>query len=111
MSLGANGIQDWLTQRLTAVFLIIYIAVLLYFCFTHSDVNYESWKAFMFLPAMKVMTMLALLSISLHAWIGVWTIVTDYIHHNFLRQLLRAGIILALVSYFFWGFQILYGVL
>lgn len=110
MSLGGNGIRDWLAQRLTAVFLILYLAILFWFCITHSEISYESWKVFMFLPAMKVMTMLALVSISIHAWIGIWTILTDYVHQVFLRQLLQAGVILALASYFFWGFQILYGV-
>ena len=83
MSLGGNGIKDWLAQRLTAVFLILYIAVLFWFCATNSEIGFDSWKAFMFLPAMKVMTLLALVSISIHAWIGIWTILTDYIHQVF----------------------------
>ena len=111
MSLGGNGIKDWLAQRLTAVFLILYIAVLFWFCATNSEIGFDSWKAFMFLPAMKVMTLLALVSISIHAWIGIWTILTDYIHQVFLRQFLQAGVILALASCLFWGFEILYGVL
>jgi len=110
MSSGNNGIRYWLAQRLTAVFLILYIAVLFWFCVSHPQVSYENWKAFMFLPVMKVMTMLALLSTSIHAWIGVWTVLTDYVHQVFVRQLLQAGVILVLVSYFFWGLQILYGV-
>lgn len=110
MNLGGSGIRDWLVQRLTAVFLILYITVLFWFCIMHSEIEYKSWKDFMFQPAVKVMTMLALLSMSIHAWVGTWTVLTDYVHQLLLQQLLRAIVILALVSYFFWGFQILYGV-
>lgn len=110
MSLGGQGVRDWLTQRITAVYLVIYLAVLLWFCCGSVEMSYTTWKTFMLSPWMKVMTLLALLSVSLHAWVGVWTVLTDYVHQVLLRQLIQMAVIISLVGFFLWGFQILYGV-
>lgn len=108
MSFGGTGMRDWLIQRFSAVILSLYTVACLWFLLSHREITFASWYAFFMHPAMKIATLLALVSLSLHAWIGLWTVLTDYVHQISVRYFLQTIIIVALFAYFFWGFQILY---
>ncbi|GAL36190.1 succinate dehydrogenase hydrophobic membrane anchor protein [Vibrio maritimus] len=53
--------------------------------------------------------MLALASLLIHAWIGLWQVLTDYIKPTMLRGALQLTVIAVLLGYFFSGFFILWG--
>ena len=46
-------------------------------------------------------TLLALFSILIHAWIGMWQVLTDYVKPLALRLVLQLAIVVALVVTFF----------
>ena len=52
---------------------------------------------------MKVATVLFILSLLFHAWIGIWTIFTDYVKPYVLRAVLNVLVLLMLAACFFWG--------
>ena len=108
MSFGGSGIRDWLIQRFTAVYLGVYTLVCLWFLIMQSEINFTHWHAFFMHPIMKIATLLALVSLNLHAWIGLWTVLTDYVHKISIRYFLQIIIIIVLSAYFIWGIQILY---
>jgi succinate dehydrogenase / fumarate reductase membrane anchor subunit len=109
MSLGGTGSRDWLVQRFTAVFLAIYTLTLFIFILRHPDFNYGEWLLLFSHPVMQLATLFALLSIAFHAWIGLWTVLTDYVKPLFVRYVLEALIILVLFVYVVWGIFILWG--
>ena len=88
-SYSANGLRDWLVQRVSAVVLAIYSIFLIGFFVLHSPVTYAAWSALFAHTWMKVFTLLTLASLVMHAWVGVWTILTDYIKLPCLRVFLR----------------------
>ncbi|GAM73170.1 succinate dehydrogenase hydrophobic membrane anchor protein [Vibrio ishigakensis] len=53
--------------------------------------------------------MVALASILIHAWIGLWQVLTDYIKPTLLRGSLQFALIAVLFGYFFSGLFILWG--
>lgn len=108
MSFGGTGIRDWLAQRLSAVVLFFYTIAIGWFFITHPKVTYAGWYAFFMNPIMKIATLVALLCIVLHAWIGIWTVLTDYVHKVFIRSLLELIVGVSLFVYLVWGIQILY---
>ena len=115
-SLGKNGLYDWLIQRATAVVLGVYFVVVLGFLASSGDVTYQAWKSFITAPAMLIFTSLALLSLAAHAWIGLWTVSTDYIttrqlgsKATALRLAFQAGYMVVNVIYVLWGFMIIWG--
>ena len=55
-------------------------------------------------------TLLALFSILIHAWIGMWQVLTDYVKPLALRLMLRLVIVVALVVYVIYGFVVVWGV-
>src|SRR5699024_3353750 len=77
-SLSRNGMADWLFQRITAVLLAVYtVGIVGYFLFT-GEVDYDRWKGFMGSLPMQIINSIVMLSILAHAWVGLWTVTTDY---------------------------------
>ncbi len=122
-NLGRSGLSDWVMQRVTGVILLAYtvfIAGVLLIC----DPDYAQWKALFDQTWVKVFSAAAVLSIAMHAWIGLWSVSTDYlISHvltiklgpavgakaNVLRWLFQAASAVVLFTYVVWGIQILWG--
>lgn len=76
--LTGSGSRDWIVQRISAVVLAVYSVVLLGFFLTH-DVTYEAWSGFMMSLPMRLFSLVAIIALAGHAWVGMWTVFTDYI--------------------------------
>ena len=113
-SFGRSGLSDWLLQRVTGIILLAY-----FLCIGATlvaGVDYASWKAMFELTAMRIFTLLAVLSLAAHAWIGMWGIGTDYLTErmlgkagNVLRLAYQIGCSLVIFVYVIWTIQILWG--
>ena len=116
-SLGKNGLYDWLVQRISAVVLLAWFLYIAYVIISAGSLDYLAWRALFNQTWMKVFTLSALLSLCAHAWIGMWTISTDYFTNRMLGKAatrIRLGFQLAclvvLISYFVWCVQILWSI-
>ena len=109
--LGRTGFQDWLIQRVTAVILTAYIFYLFWFCLSYAnEMNYHLWRSLFSNTLMRYFSLAALISLIAHAWIGMWTITTDYIKITRLRIYVQFIIVFVLFISFVWGCRILWGV-
>ncbi|WP_428772055.1 succinate dehydrogenase, hydrophobic membrane anchor protein [Vibrio sp.] len=106
---GRNGVHDFLLIRATAIIMTLYTVYMLSFVVFSGDITYQSWTQFFGGTFTKSFTMLALVSVLIHAWIGLWQVLTDYIKCAKLRGGLQLGIIAVLFGYFFSGLFILWG--
>ena len=108
---GAHyGLRDWLAQRVSAVVLIAYTVLLLIACWANPELNYGSWAGMFAAAWMKVATLLALLALIYHAWIGVRDIYMDYIKPTAVRLTLEVATIVLLLGYACWAVIILWRV-
>lgn len=105
---GRSGVQDWMVQRVSAYVLALYTLFLLGFVL-FTDVTYETWNGLFAQTWFRIFSLLALLSIGAHAWIGLWTVTTDYIKAAMPRFLVQAACGLTMFVYLVWGVQILWG--
>jgi succinate dehydrogenase / fumarate reductase membrane anchor subunit len=108
-SLTGNGLKDWLVQRVTAVYFAAFCIFILAFIGMHPQLSYVEWTALFHRPEIKVATLIALGAFALHAWVGIWTVTTDYIKCTVIRLSLQMLIILFLLFQFIWGFMIVWG--
>jgi len=108
-SFGRNGLYDWMIQRVTAVSLAAYSIFLLGFFILNPDMTYTQWSEFFSCTGVRIFSLLALLSLGAHAWIGLWTISTDYLKPMVLRFIFQAVSGLVMFIYVVWGVQILWG--
>lgn len=102
-SLTGRGLRDWLIQRVTALAIFVYILVLAVFWFSHPNLTYTVWHDFFACTSIKILSIIAWLCLILHAWIGLWTVTTDYLKSLWLRLTIQLLIIFALLGLFFWG--------
>ena len=105
-SLTGNGLRDWLVQRVTSLIMLVYIIFILAFFIFHSRVDYVNWQGLFRSTSMRLFSSVFLLSLFWHVWVGMWTIITDYIKPFSLRLMLQIVIIIALLLYFIWGLAI-----
>ena len=76
--ISGRGVTDFVLQRVTAVILTLYTTLVVGF-FAVNQVDYQTFEAFFGSFAMKVASTVAILATIGHAWVGMWTIGTDYI--------------------------------
>ena len=106
---GAHyGLRDWLAQRVTAVVMLVYTMLVLMALVMLPKFDYWSWKALWQLPLMRYATVLFVVALLFHAWIGVRNIFMDYIKDAGVRLTLYVVVILALIAYGAWAVQILW---
>jgi succinate dehydrogenase / fumarate reductase membrane anchor subunit len=107
---GAHyGLRDWMVQRITAVVMAIYAVIIVVYLLMQSSFGYDTWAELFSGNVMRSFSMLFLLSLFYHAWIGVRDIVMDYVKPASIRLLIHVLVILALVLYTIWSVQILWG--
>jgi len=58
---------------------------------------------------MRLLSLLAIVALAVHAWVGMWTVFTDYVKSTGLRIVLQAAMIIAILVYLFWGVMIFWG--
>ena len=107
---GAHyGLRDWLIQRITAVVMAAYSVALAAYLLWQPYLNYDVWTGLFSSLAVKSFSLLFLLSLFYHAWIGVRDIVMDYVKPPGVRLVIHVLVILALIMYVIWSVQILWG--
>ncbi len=111
-----SGVFDWLIQRVSAIVVALYIIILLGWILLAGEVTYVTWRELFSSTWMQLFTLITLLATCAHAWIGMWTIGSDYLRSrtlgegaDTLRHVYQIMCILILLVYFFWGVKILWG--
>ena len=111
-----SGVFDWLIQRVSAIVVALYIIILLGWILLAGEVTYVTWRELFSSTWMQLFTLITLLATCAHAWIGMWTIGSDYLRSrtlgegaDTLRHVYQIVCILILLVYFFWGVKILWG--
>jgi succinate dehydrogenase / fumarate reductase membrane anchor subunit len=107
--LAGNGLKDWVIQRVTALFFAGFSLFLLAYLLCHPHLEYSAWKALFHCTVFKVASLVALFALSFHAWVGIWTVTTDYLKCLSLRMTIQTLVMLALIAQFFWGLLIVWG--
>ena len=109
---GAHyGLKEWIIQRVTAIVMVAFTVVLLIVYLLNGNPSYDGWAGLFANPLMKVLTLLAFLSLFYHAWIGVRDIWMDYVTHSVvLRLILQVATIVWLIACAGYAAQILWRV-
>lgn len=106
---GRSGAHDYILLRATALILFAYTLYLFLFII-FSDLTYSVWLDFFSLLLTKVFTLFALLAMLVHAWIGLWQVLTDYVKNALLRAFLQFSLTSTAFIYLISGVVILWGI-
>ena len=108
-SLTGNGLKDWLIQRITSAFFAVFVVLMFAFFLTHPHCDFMTWHQLFQQAWVKVGFALAVLAYVLHAWIGIWTVTTDYLHCTALRIAVQLTVLLVLLIEFIASLLIVWG--
>jgi succinate dehydrogenase / fumarate reductase membrane anchor subunit len=108
-----HGHSLWLIQRFSALVMAIYSIIAIIIYLTTPIHSFTEWKALFnstlfSITWLKIFTLLFLLSLIVHAWIGVSDVISDYISNLKLRFTLQKMMELALCGYTFWSIWVLW---
>lgn len=108
VQVNRRGLIEWIAQRITAILVGIYTLFLVIYFLVHHPLSYTVFHNLFAHLSMKIVTFIVLLSILWHAWIGLWTVFTDYVKNRPIRLLLEILVCLLLIVYLAWMAEILW---
>ena len=109
-TVGRSGVHDFILLRASAVILVLYTFFLAGFFLITPEVTYNVWHDLFACMSIKIFTLLAIIALVIHAWIGVWQVLSDYIKPALLRGSLQFVFSITLLVYLAAGFIIVWGV-
>ena len=116
-SLGRSGLSDWLIARVSAYVMTAYLIFIVGYLMLTPDLNYTQWAALNSSLPMRMFSLVTILSIAAHAWIGMWCVLTDYVTVRLigpkataLRIIFQLGMIAITLLYVVWAIDILWGI-
>ena len=111
-----SGLSDWIIQRFSAVILAAYTLFILAVLVSMPELNYESWREVFSKNSVRLFSVIALLALGGHTWVGMWTVGTDYLTDRqfggkgtFIRLIYQSFCVLLIAVYLLWGIQIFWG--
>tara|TARA_B110000285_G_scaffold197941_1_gene230016 strand:- start:7638 stop:7985 length:348 start_codon:yes stop_codon:yes gene_type:complete len=108
-SYGRSGLSDWLVQRVSAVILAVYSIFMVAYLLLNPQIDFAQWQALFNNTSMRIFSLMALLSLGAHCWIGLWSVSTDYLKPFLLRFVFQMVVGLLMFIYTIWGVQLLWG--
>lgn len=114
-SFARSGLADFIIQRITAVIIGVYAVVVVLFFIANPNVDHGELTAWFGSFGMQVSTTAAVLSTAAHAWIGLWTVGTDYLLPGHIgssatavRFIYQLGCIVILFVYVLWAMNLVW---
>jgi succinate dehydrogenase / fumarate reductase membrane anchor subunit len=111
----SNGTIQWLWQRFSALVLLAYTVYLACFIISTPEISYSVLLDFFSSLVARLMTTLALIALAMHAWVGMWSVTTDYLTEramgrfaNPLRLFIQMIILITLFIYLGVGFSVVW---
>ena len=114
-SLANSGSFLWIAQRVSGVMVFLYFLFVLGIIAAVQDLTYDYWKSIFNDRLVQVFSLLAIISLITHAWIGIQCVISDYITERLIgpkailiRRTLSNFFGLLLMFYLFWSLLILW---
>ena len=110
MNRRVYGLRAWLWQRLTAIYIAVFLVVFAV-CLAGGGVSsYQEWRQLFTGTFFRIATLLFFAAVLMHAWVGVRDMLIDYVRNLPLRLFLLSVVGLMLMACAVWVLQILLAV-
>ena len=108
-SLTGNGLKDWLIQRVTSAYFAVFVLLMFAFFLTHPRFDFITWTHLFQQGFVQIGFVTAIAAYVLHAWIGIWTVTTDYIQCTAIRLAVQLAVLFVLLIEFLVSLMIVWG--
>lgn len=99
---GLQGLRPWIIQRISAVYIALYVIYFAYILMATQPISDTEWRAWMTWPANTIATGLFVISLLWHSWIGIRDVVLDYVPNVVARMMLLTLVVSVLLGSGMW---------
>jgi len=110
LTFRAQGMRAWLFQRLSAVYLGIYLLLIIAAWFCFDRLSFSEWRALIATPYINISLAILFIALLLHAWVGVRDVLVDYASHAGVRFVILVAVAFSLLAMGIWVLNILVSV-
>ena len=107
MSFRSGGVKSWVMQRLSAVYIAVFLSFFLFSLFTSTPTDFTQWNNWLALPLINVAFIIFWIAVIVHAWIGARDVIMDYVHDDTLRFLVLSMLGMFLIFMLVWVIKVL----
>lgn len=108
--LKCHGIYEWLLVRFSAILMLLYLIYFSCFILFNTSLSYNEWYDFFDKKITKIFSILTLISMLSHTWIGIHHIFEDYVKQHIFKILGIWLVIIVLFLYLLFGTIIIWSV-
>jgi len=105
---GLQGLRPWIIQRVSAVYIALYIIYFSLLLLIDNPVTAQDWALWVATPYNNIALGLFLIAVLWHAWIGVRDIVLDYVPNVVSRLVVLTIVGCTILGSGLWGFKALF---
>jgi succinate dehydrogenase / fumarate reductase, membrane anchor subunit len=102
------GLRAWLVQRLSAVYMLLFITFLFIHFLVDPPTSYLAWHAWVLSGGVSIAASVFSLALMAHVWVGIRDVVMDYVHPIAVRVLVLAFVSIGLMGIGAWKIRILW---
>ncbi|MBI5613175.1 MAG: succinate dehydrogenase, hydrophobic membrane anchor protein [Gammaproteobacteria bacterium] len=102
------GLNGWLAQRITALYLAGFSLFATLRLLLDPITDYPAWRAWLSGGAMRLALAVFLLTAIVHGWLGVRSVLMDYLHPGGWRFSASVAVGLGLLALALWSVQIVF---
>ena len=107
MSRQATGMRAWVVQRITGIYIALFVVYLAWHFLVNPPGSYAAWSGWVGAPLVTVTGMLFFIAVLLHAWVGVRDIAIDYLWNAGVRIGVLVIVALVLLGSGIWAAKVL----
>ena len=75
-----TGLCAWLVQRITAIYMLLFIVFFLAHFVVDPPHSYQAWRGWIMSSSVSIVTAVFFAALLAHAWVGLRDVILDYIH-------------------------------
>jgi succinate dehydrogenase / fumarate reductase membrane anchor subunit len=107
MSRQASGLRAWVLQRVTAIYLLLFLPYLIATLAASPPADHAAWVAWLGRPWVGIALLLFTAALLVHAWVGIRDAVIDYVRPIGARVTVLTLIAFGLVASGLWAFKVI----
>jgi succinate dehydrogenase / fumarate reductase membrane anchor subunit len=94
---AVTGLRAWLVQRITAVYMLLFIVYLLARFTVDPPRSHLEWRGWILSPGISIIAFVFFAALFTHAWVGLRDVIMDYVKRPaarvFVLALLTGGLL------------------
>ena len=103
-----SGLRAWLVQRVTAVYMLLFLVFLLMHFLLDRPSSYLAWHSWIVSPMVSITALVFCVALLAHMWVGLRDVILDYVKPLAVRIGALALLALGLIGLGAWVIRILW---